>query len=72
MKTYSVTYPTCGEVTVTVEAESEEAAIEAGWDLVGNDDAEHTWEAMRHIVQGNVFHGNRNAIDVILEDDEDR
>lgn len=59
-KTWIVSYPTAGVVTVEVEAETEAEAIEAGWSLVG--DGDHTWEAMERIVEGNVFMGGSNEI----------
>jgi hypothetical protein len=70
MGTYNVSYPTVGEVVVEVEADSEDEAIEAGWDLVGDASvAEHQWEAVTKIVQGNVFYGPLNSIYAELIDD---
>jgi len=67
--TYTVTYPLCGSVSVEVEADSEEAAIEKGWDHTDDDDAYLEWSAVRYIVQGNVFYGDTNSISVIKEFD---
>jgi hypothetical protein len=66
MASYTVTYPICGSVTVFVDdASSEEDAIEKGWDLTDDKESELYWEAMRYIVQGNVFNGSHNVIEVI-------
>jgi len=61
---WSVTYPVVGQVSVYVEAETEEEAIEAGYDLVDKPAAEFTWEAVAHVVEGNVFYGETNDIEV--------
>ena len=61
-KTWQVSYPVAGEVTVIVEADTEAEAIEAGWDKTADPDAELTWEPMEHIVEGNVFNGESNSI----------
>lgn len=71
MSTYFVTYPIAGQVTVRVEADSEHAAIEAGWDEVSEPSAELEWEAMEQIVQGNIFCGSTNSISVVEDDDDD-
>lgn len=58
MKLYDVRLPICGELSVQVEANSEEDAIEKA---LGSDlsfDMIETWEAHRMIVEGNIFHGS--------------
>lgn len=74
MKTYDVTLPISGYAIVQVEAENKEAAIDAAMDAVEMDDIEE-WETHRHIVQGNVFYGKCNDVEVELaigeEDEED-
>lgn len=49
-----------GVIDVEVEAENEEDAIEKALssDLTSDDISE--WEAVRQIVQGNVFYGHTN------------
>ena len=77
MKTYNVTIPCTMAVCVTVEAESEEAAIEAafgvGWSAtvtpLGEADKAAApdvieIETHRQIVEGNVFNGCINEIGV--------
>ena len=55
MGRYQVTYPLAGEVTVVVEADSEAEAINLGWDLTTDDEAQMSWSTLEHIVDGNVF-----------------
>lgn len=64
MTTYYVQYPVAGQVGVEVEADSPEEAIEKGWDLTAGPDAILDWEPMERIVQGNVFLGSTNSIEV--------
>jgi hypothetical protein len=65
---YAVTFPIAGTVTVQVEAQNEDEAIEKGWEKIGDDDADVTWEAHTQIVTGNVFHGTSNNIEVDLNE----
>lgn len=70
-KRYGVTLPITGTVYVEVEADSEEAAIEAALnsdDLTG--DAIESWEATDRIVKGNVFYGVQNEAHAELIADE--
>lgn len=72
MKTYNVTIPVSMTLTFTVEAESEEQAVdkafEAGVCLKASGEecspeiAE--WEMHEHITQGNVFYGVQNSIEI--------
>lgn len=64
MPKFTVTYPICGSVTVAAEASDAEEAVELGWDLTSESGAEMSWEAMEHIVEGNVFNGWTNKISV--------
>lgn len=58
-KTWAVSFPVTGSYTVTVEADSEKAAIEAAWEA---DDGDLEWDRVERIVQGNVFYGSQNEI----------
>lgn len=53
MKTYEVTLPITGIAYVTVEAESEDEAIEMAMGQVEQSDIE-SWEAIRHVTRGNA------------------
>jgi hypothetical protein len=53
MRTWSVTLPIAGHAYLTVEAETEEEAIEAALNEVALDHIE-TWEAVERFNQGNV------------------
>lgn len=66
MSTYSVRLPICGYLMIEVEADSEEAAIEAA--CASDYGTEHIeeWSAYTEIVRGNVFHGPVNRADAVL------
>lgn len=77
MNEYYVTIPCTMAVCVTVKADSEEAAIEAAFDITWSidvapfDDADAAaapevveMETHRKIVEGNVFHGCINEVEV--------
>jgi len=53
MAEYQVTLPIAGTAYLTLEADSEEEAIEKALEECTMDDIE-SWAAMRRIVQGNV------------------
>lgn len=53
MKTYEVTLPITGIAYLTIEADSEDEAIEAAMSAVTVENLE-TWEAVRDITRGNV------------------
>jgi hypothetical protein len=61
MKTYNVCLPLTGTIWVTVEAESEEAAIEAA---LCSEDAKteniEEWQTHRQICKGNVLYADTN------------
>lgn len=69
---FDVAVPITGVIYVTVEAENEEEAIEKALESeeLTLENIE-TWEAHRHIVQGNVFYGEQNEIEVVDEYDEE-
>lgn len=71
MATYSVTLPIAGYAIVDVEADSEEAAIDAalGSELTLKDI--EVWEALRAIVTGNILHTSPNNASAELLDDDD-
>ena len=53
LRTFAVTLPIAGHAYVMVEAENEEAALEAAFNEVTIDNIE-TWEAVERFNQGNV------------------
>ena len=60
-KKYYVTFPVTGIAGVEVEANSEEEAIELAWQ---GDVVLEEWDIHSEIVQGNIFRGMQNEIDV--------
>lgn len=72
MKTYYVTIPVSMALTFTVEAESEEQAVDKAFEagVCLNASGEECspeiveWEMHEHIVQGNIFYGVQNSIEV--------
>ena len=54
MKTYTVTIPIAGHITVFVEANSAEEAREIALDDPEKDDSELTWETLECFTMGNV------------------
>lgn len=64
MNTYNVRIPITGVVDVEVEAENEDEAIEAAMQKEVSTDDITEWETCRQIVQGNVFNGHTNEVDV--------
>lgn len=70
MKKYYVEIPITGYVSVEVEANSKEEAIEKAWespDLSLNNVVE--WEAHERISKGNVSYAVRDDIDIYSEDE---
>jgi hypothetical protein len=67
MREFSVSIPIAGRVIYSVNAESEEAAIEAAWDKFnegGVDSADDIeWEAFDHITEGNICHAPYNDVE---------
>lgn len=53
MREFQVTVPIAGVAYITVEAETEEEAIDEALGTVGREHIED-WQALRHITQGNV------------------
>lgn len=68
MKGYSVAVPFTGVVYLTVEAETEQDAIEFAMnadvtlEVEGNEVDTYEWEMHEHVTTGNVFYGVRNDI----------
>lgn len=72
MSHYTVRVPIAGYLECYVEADSENEAEEKALNMTDTDpDTEFFYESMKHIVEGNVFYGECNDIEVTLEDDED-
>ena len=67
MRKYWVTVPVTARICVEVEAEDRESAIDKAFDEGTLDDIEE-WEMHEQIVDGNVFYGLINEIDVIEQD----
>lgn len=69
MATYSVTLPIAGYAIVEVEADSEEAAIDAalGSDVTMRDIEE--WSVLKAIVTGNILHTSPNDASAELIED---
>lgn len=61
---YAVSLPITGFVYFEIEADNEEQAIAKCMesDITTNDIAE--WGVHEHVIEGNVFHGMLNSIDV--------
>lgn len=57
MKEYCVTVPIMGAAFVTVQAETEEDAIQQALGVAGPDDVD-AWEPLEYVVQGNVCYAN--------------
>lgn len=59
---YGVILPIVGEAYTEVEAESEEAAIEAAFEVDPTDESLATveWQTVRRITTGNVLHASTN------------
>lgn len=73
MKNYQVTVPITGIAFISVQAESEQEAIQKAMDNVTINEVE-SWEAHEHIVKGNVFYGVQNEVECELalgESDDD-
>lgn len=79
MATYFVTIPFTGVIGIHVEADNKEEAKSKAWDADFRLDATPgegaevelgEWEMHEQIVQGNVFHGGQNEIEVELVDPE--
>ena len=72
MKTWNVAVPITGIAYVDVQADDEEAAIEAA--LNSNSltiDAIETWEAHEHVTQGNFCYAMLNDAEAELIDDDE-
>ncbi|ALM62171.1 hypothetical protein AXI64_gp179 [Vibrio phage qdvp001] len=65
MKSYEVLVPITGYIVVEVEAENEKEAIDKAFE---SDDLTidniNEWDTHENIVQGNVFYGVKNEVEV--------
>lgn len=66
-KEFTIMMPFTGVAIRTVEAETEEEAIEKFHEEVTSSDFEQ-WECVEQIVKGNVFYGVRNEMDIVVEE----
>ncbi|AGH31861.1 hypothetical protein VPIG_00003 [Vibrio phage PWH3a-P1] len=65
MKNYEVLVPITGYIIVEVEADNEKEAIEKAFESDElNIDNINEWDTHEAIVQGNVFYGIQNEIEV--------
>ncbi len=69
-KEYTIRMPFTGVAIKTIEAETEEEAIEKFHDGVTSDDFEQ-WDCIEEIVGGNVFYGIQNEMEIEVEEIED-
>ena len=71
-KYYDVSLPITGVIIVTVEADSEDEAVQKAFesDQLVLDNIE-SWSPHEKIVEGNIFHGERNDVDVDLAHGEE-
>jgi hypothetical protein len=75
---YTVSIPATARIDILVEAESEKEAIEKAWEVEYNLEVEEEgdietvqigeFQMHEQIVQGNVFSGVQNKVEVIKED----
>ncbi len=63
MREYLVSIPIAGSITYTVEADSEEEAIDQAWNT-DTCDGVLEWEALNHVVDGNVCYAPCNEVTV--------
>jgi hypothetical protein len=78
MKNYQITMPFTGYAVRTIEANSKEEALQQfnddtimSVDLNGGNVEHIEWDFTRTIVQGNVFYGIQNEMDIEVVDGED-
>jgi len=63
MKRYLVYIPICGAISIEVEADNEQEALNAAWEDYhghGAEDFDLAWEAHKEITSGRVFYGELN------------
>jgi hypothetical protein len=70
VKEWEVILPIAGTAYVTVQAESEEAAIEEAMNVVTRDEIEE-WDALHQIVKGNVCYAPTREASAQCVDEED-
>lgn len=66
MKKYYVQIPITGYLDVEIDAGDKESAIEKAFEIGTLEDLLE-WEMHEQIIQGNVFHGLLNEVDIIEE-----
>lgn len=62
---YDVYVPICGYACVSVEAKSEEEAYDLAFEEGCNTSDIVEFEMLEHVVQGNIFYGIMNDVDII-------
>lgn len=68
MATYNLMIPIVGYAVIEVEADSEAEAKETAFNQIELEHIEQ-WESVEQIVEGNVFHGSLNRIEIELIED---
>lgn len=66
-KVWAVEVPITGKAYLEIQATSEEEAIAAAVERVVYEDISE-WEALRHVVRGNVFYGILNEANAEIMD----
>lgn len=69
MKTFGVYVPFTGQLYLEVQAEDEDSAIEAALVADLDNDMQESWEALRCVCEGNVFHGTLNTAYAVVVDE---
>jgi hypothetical protein len=68
MTKYIITIPIAGYVTMSVEAENEEDAIDEAFQEASLDDIDE-WDVYSQIVEGNILHAPQNSVEVEVRED---
>ena len=68
---YAVSVPYCGYAYVEVEANSEEEAIRVAMEQEDLFDRIEEGEFLEQIIEGNIFHGTLNEVEVSCIEDEE-
>lgn len=76
-KRFAVSIPITGSMSIEVDAEHADAAIERAWEAYEEDGAEPfevTWEATNFVAEGNVCHAELNqeeATEIAPKEDDE-
>lgn len=72
MKSFNVLIPIAGCMRISVEAESEEKALEAAYEEYHKnpDAADLEWEFCETVTEGNVLHAPYNSVEIEEEEEE--